>query len=147
MLIILGKDCRLYRNTGTAGSPTWNECPNVEDLGLDVSHDEVEVSIRASGGVKWFEAGMRADAIEFSSLRDTDDADQTAFFTAAMARTSIDFAVAEGNIATAGTRFYRAVCKAFGQKHDEPLRDAKKIAWTWKPCPESTVVAGFYTTA
>ncbi len=50
MSVKLGLDARLYRNTGTYASVTWNEVKNVKDLTLSLEAGEADVTTRGNGG-------------------------------------------------------------------------------------------------
>lgn len=142
---VLGKNCKLYRNTGTWGSPTWVEVENVKDLTLGLVYDSADVSTRAGGGVARKEPALLTASLEFDMVRDTDDADQTALLTAFFASTLVDMAVAEGAIATSGTKYYRQEWKAADGSQTEALADAKRVALKWEPCFSSN--NGGWTTA
>jgi len=51
MALRLGLDARLYRNTGSYASPTWNFVQNVKDLTLNLEVGEADVSTRGTGGL------------------------------------------------------------------------------------------------
>lgn len=141
---ILGKNCKLYRNTGTWGSPTWVEVENVKDLTLGLTYQSADVSTRG-GGVSRKEPTLLDASLEFDQVRDTDDTDQTALLTAFFAGTLVDMAVAEAAIATAGTKYYRQEWKAAEGSQTEALADAKRISLKWEPCFSSN--SGGWTTA
>ena len=46
----LGMDAKLYRNSGSFGSPIWTEVTNVKDLTLNLEKGEADVTTRANGG-------------------------------------------------------------------------------------------------
>jgi hypothetical protein len=50
MAFVLGKDCKLYRNTGSFGTPAWNEIPNVKDLAKNFETSEADVTTRGNNG-------------------------------------------------------------------------------------------------
>ena len=44
----LGRNAKLYLNTGSYGSPTWSEVANISDLTLNRAWDEAEANSRES---------------------------------------------------------------------------------------------------
>ena len=50
MGVKLGLHAKLYRNTGSGGTPAWNEIPNVRDVTLNLETGEADVSTRGNGG-------------------------------------------------------------------------------------------------
>lgn len=44
----LGRNAKFYLNTGSYGSPTWSEVPNISDLTLNRAWDEGDASTRES---------------------------------------------------------------------------------------------------
>ncbi|TXH48569.1 MAG: hypothetical protein E6Q97_24490 [Desulfurellales bacterium] len=141
-VVIKGKNCKLYYNSGTYASPTWVEVKNVKDLTLTLTYDEAEVSTR--GGGKQYEPTLLDSQIEFEMVRDTADSVQTALLAAFENQTVLDLAVAEGAIATNGTKYYRDDYKIFSSPHNEALADVKRIPLTFKPC-YSENASGFFT--
>jgi len=141
-VVIFGKNCKLYYNSGTYGSPTWVEIKNVKDLTLNLSYEEAEVSTR--GGGKQYEPTLLDSQIDFEMVRDTADSVQTALLAAFVAGTVMDLAVAEGSIATNGVKYYRDDYKLFAAPHNENLADVKRIPLTFKPC-YSENASGFFT--
>ena len=55
------------------------------------------------------------------------DADFAALLTAYQNRTMVEFAFADGVIATSGTKYFRIECKLFEFSRNEALEDAKKL--------------------
>lgn len=100
---VLSENAKLYRNTGTHATPTWNEIANVKDLTLNMDKDETDVTTRASGGWKEFVDGLIDGSVDFSMLWDPADADFTALQTAFFAKTPIEFAIMDGIITGAGS--------------------------------------------
>lgn len=134
MAILLGKDCYLYRNTGSFGSPTWDLIDVVGDVEVGYSMNESDVSHRGAGGQQQMEPTLQVNELTFTVPRDPSNADQTALITAFFARTLIEFAIANGPIATNGTKYWRQEMKIFAMPNSEPINGHSTIAFTVKPC-------------
>ena len=50
MAVKLGLDAKLFRNTGTFATPTWNEITNVRDVTLNLEAGEADVTTRGNNG-------------------------------------------------------------------------------------------------
>ena len=98
MGVKLGLDAKLYRNTGTSGSPTWVEMTNVKDLTLNLEASEADVTTRGNAGWRATLAALKDASIEFEMVWDTADAAFTAIKDAFFGSTSVEFAVMDGDI-------------------------------------------------
>lgn len=130
----VGFECVLYRNTGTYGSPVWNEVSNVRDLTLTLTKDKVDASTRgtASDGAakrfKEYRAVMKDAPVTIESLWNTDDADLDAFFQAWLNDTAIEVLILDGPVTTAGSEGLRATMEVFKFDRGEPLNDMVKAS-------------------
>lgn len=124
---------KLSRNTGTGGSPTWNEIPNVMDVDVDDNFDEQVVSDRGDAGVKTYDLGERNWSCKFKMLEDFANEDYAALQTAFLGRAPIEVCVHDGAMATAGTKFTRAVCVVTSRPITEPLGGKVGAEFTLKP--------------
>ena len=104
MGVKLGLDAKLYRNTGTYGSPTWVEMTNVKDLTLNLEAGEADVTTRGNAGWRATLAALKDASIEFEMVWDTADAAFTAIKDAFFGGTSVEFAVMDGDVATPARR-------------------------------------------
>jgi hypothetical protein len=138
----LGKDCKLYRNTGTDASPTWVLIDNVRDLKLVVDADDIDTTTRASGGFKEHEVGLFDASVEFDMIWDLLEPSLIALYAAFQARSYIQFAVLDGAVTAGLHQGLRAVCKIFGMPRDEPLSGAVKTTIKLKPCRNAFGAAG-----
>lgn len=130
---VMGKDAKLYRNTGTNASPTWNEIPNCRDLSLGDSMTEVDVSARDGGGFNLVDVALQALELSFQMVGDYADADFVALQTAYYARTAIIFATASGAIATSGTQYVKLPAKITKFEKGEELDGVTMFDITIKP--------------
>lgn len=135
----LGKDCNLYRNTASYATPTWSPILPVRDVTLPQADDEVDVTSRGSGGSKEIEPGLRDNSAEFDMVYDPGDTNFAAMQTAKNARTSLEFLILDGPVATAGSQGLRATCKITKMGRKEGLADA--VMSDVKICPAKNVNA------
>ena len=133
MGVKLGLDAKLYRNTGTHGSPTWNEVTNVRDVTLSLKAGEADVTTRGNNGWRATVATLKDASIEFEMVWDTDDDDFAAIRDAFLNRDAIEFAVMDGDIATAGSQGLRAVSVVTAFSRNEALEEAITVSVTVKP--------------
>lgn len=127
MAVHAGLDCRTYRNTGTWASPTWNEITLAKDVSLDISKSKASAKSRLSAySFNWH--GMVDAPITLNIIADPAVDDYDVLKDAAVSRTTVlDVALANGAIATTGTRYFRAEYGVFGWKQGQPLEDLETI--------------------
>ena len=133
MGVKLGMDAKLYRNTGSYGSPTWNEMPNVKDVTLNLEAGEADVTTRGNNGWRATVATLKDASVEFEMVWDSADADFVAIRDAFLNKTAIELAVMDGDIETAGNQGLRASCMVTNFTRNEPLEEAITVAVTVKP--------------
>lgn len=129
----LGLDAKLYRNTGTYATPTWNEIPNVRDLTLSLEAGEADVTTRGNNGWRASVATLKDGSIEFEMVWDTADDDFAAIRDAFLNNTSIELAVMDGPITQSGSQGLRATCMITGFSRNEALEEAITVSVTAKP--------------
>ncbi len=128
-----GFDCKLYRNTGTYGSPTWNEMPGVTDVSLNLESSTPDLTTRGDGGYKISGSGLKDAGIEFSMVWDPADADFAALLTAFTNRATVEVAALDGPVGTSGTQGLRATMRVTKFSREEKLDDAVRASVTLKP--------------
>lgn len=134
MAKIISLNCKVYRNTGTYGSPTWNEVDGVMDVSLNLSSDTGDASTRATGGWRQHAATLRDASVEFEMPYDTADTDLTALRDAFMTSGSVvEMAFTDGPIATTGTQGLRGSFLVESFNISEPLSDIAKVSISLKP--------------
>jgi len=135
MGFILGKDCKVFRNTGTWSSPTWSEITKVEVATQSIEAAEAEFKNRglqftqSAGGILTASidlalthfAGVDAD---YELLRDAIVVDP---------KTLLDMFFADGASATSKTQGLRGHFAVINMGRDEPLEDGVKNTFTVKP--------------
>jgi hypothetical protein len=133
MGVKLGMDAKLYRNTGSYGSPVWNEVKNVKDVTLNLEAGEADVTTRGNAGWRANIATLKDASLEFEMVWDTADDDFTAIRTAFLTSAAIEFAVLDGPVATSGSQGLRASMAITNFSRAEPLEEAIKVSVTAKP--------------
>jgi hypothetical protein len=132
----VGLDMKLYRNTGTFGTPVWTLVNNVQDLKRGSALGEAELNNRASALVLK-EPTLNEYVFNWGMIKDELDTNYTGLRTAKDARTLVEFAFANGLIATSGTTYFRIETKLFGFDDEEPLSGGVVTSVTAKPCKSS----------
>lgn len=117
---VVGLDQKIYRNTGTYGTPVWNEITITMDLTTNHESEKAEARIRGNSAVQTKPLHQR-DPIDLTILADTAVDDYNALRDAWLNRTVLDLAVADGAIATTGTQYWRADYYAYGFARGEPI--------------------------
>jgi hypothetical protein len=129
----LGLDGRLYRNTGTYASPTWNEVKNVRDLSISLEAGEASVTTRGNNGWEAVLGTLKKASVEFQMVWDSGDADVQAFRDAFLDRDTIECAVMDGDIAESGTEGLRATFVVLKFARSEALEEGMLIDVSIKP--------------
>lgn len=130
-----GFDKYLYRNTGSYNSPVWNLIDNVRDLTLPLNKGKGDASRRTSN-VKQYMPTMHDPEFTWEMVDDPADADLIALQDAWLADTLVEFAFADGPIATSGTQYRRYECVITEISESEPLDDVSMVSV--KACPTYT---------
>lgn len=123
----VGGDNKLYRNTGTYGTPTWDLVDIVRDLTLNMTKGRASCASRQSRfhGKK---GALKEITLDFDLLTDAAVADYDIIRDAWMNDTVIDVAVANGLIATTGTKYFRMDVEIFDFNEGQPLQEATTTA-------------------
>ena len=130
---ILGKDAKIYQGTAGGALGTLTEMSNVKDVTLNLEAGEADVTTRGNAGWRATVATLKDGSIEFMMVWDTEDDDFTALRDAFLNHTSIEFAVMDGDIETAGSQGLRAACAVTNFSRNEPLEEAITVSVTVKP--------------
>lgn len=140
-----GIDCKLYRNGGTYGSPTWTEINEVKDLAVNGKWAEGDASTRASP-VKQQEPTQLEIEVNGMVLVSLAGTNFVALDDAFIAKTLLDVLVLNKDSATNGARGYRCDMKLFDFSEDQKIDGVLYRAMVLKPClatnpPKRAVVA------
>jgi predicted secreted protein len=147
MAHVLSENAKLYYNSATYATPTWDLITEVKDLTLTFSKGEVDVTTRASGGYTEIVDGLKEASIEFSILYNTSDTDFSAILDAFHANTAVEFFVMDGLVATSGSEGLRATCTITGLTVNQVLGEALMADFTAKPLKNSDAAPTWTTIA
>lgn len=92
---MLGIKCKCYRNTGTWGTPVWDEIKNISDFQIDPKWAFGEAKIRATR-VSMVAPTTLTCAVTGKMLKDNADTDFIAFNTAFQTAASLDLLILDG---------------------------------------------------
>ena len=143
MGVKVGTDHKAYRNTSTYGTPTWNEITIVRDLTLSMSKTMAAATARLSGYVQK-KGALKEVTVEFDILADAAIDDYDVLRDAFIAGTVLDVAIADGAIATVGTKYWRYDVEVAKFDRGEPLNDIATTAVTLEQAYSSNA-PGFTT--
>jgi hypothetical protein len=142
MAFVLGLNAKLYRNTGTYGTPDWELIGNVRDLRLNLEKGEADVTTR--GGNGWEQVvALKSATIEWGMLWDTADTNFTAIRTSFLSDTTIEFLVLDGAVETTGSQGLRAICMVNRFTRNENLREALTVDVAAKPTYDANAPSWF----
>lgn len=105
---ITGQECYLYYNSGSNGSPDWQEIDNARDVADADAREKVDASARFSDRKRYI-PGQSDGPVTFDYVYIKGETDSKfAFLKAAYdAKTPVQFAMADGPIETAGTVYHK----------------------------------------
>lgn len=119
--IKLGKDAKLYRNTGSFGSPSWQECDLVQDVTLGITYTEAVVTYRGASDNEMILPVRRVISVDVMILHQTQDANYIALRAAAIAKTPMEFLIVDTTRTTQLAEGLRAICCIFEFTRAEPI--------------------------
>lgn len=122
-----------YRNTGTFGTPTWDEVGMVGDAALDLSFDMDDATVRGDG-VKAEEPTLLGIEVSGRIRSDENSTDYTAFETAFYTRALLDIMWLDGSSSTNGARGVRFEGKLGKWSEDQALGKVLFRDFSLKPC-------------
>ena len=137
---------KIYRNVGTWAAPSWNEIPLVGDVSIPMSRNAADMSNRGGGEFKTYLMGQIDAGLNVKVIWDQADADVQALLDAFIANTSIELAIMDGAIATAGSEGLHADFVVQEFPRAEALDEGMTVEAVLKPAqsandPEWMVVA------
>ncbi len=123
-----GVNEKLYRNTGSHGSPVWSEITIATDVDLPFDRSMGEVKSRTSTQVKNV-AGMLTLPLDFEIISDTSNAAYAVLRDAFINATVMEFAVCDQAIASSGAMYWKQeyLLKEFSKTQKLENADMTKI--------------------
>lgn len=138
----LGRDARLYRNTGTISVPVWTEVKEARDITLNMAGDKVEQSDRSTR-FKLYDVGSIDLSISATLTYRTGNANCEALRNLLLNNCAEQMALMSGPIATVGSEGIKAGFKVFTNNHAFPMADGMTVEIELAPCYyEDPTVAG-----
>lgn len=144
---VLGMNCKAYRNTGTYGSPTWDEITNIRDLTLKLEAGDADVSRRASAGWRERLPALRDASVEFDMVWATADTDFQALLDAYTAGSAVGMLILDQAQGTAGSEGLRAAMGVFSFTREEPLEQAAMAKVSMKPMMNADAAPAWHITS
>lgn len=141
----LAEDAKLYYNTGSYASPTWALICNVKDLTLTMESAETDATTRCGSGFREYVAGLTDVTLSFNMLYDPSDSAWDALNTHFFDKTTEEFLVLDGLVATVGSEGLRfhGVVKTFN--HTQTLGEAIMTDVVIRPTPNANAAPVWYT--
>lgn len=131
----LGMNAKLYRNTGSYASPTWNLIDQVKDVTLNMTADEADTTTRASGGWASSLPTTRKIEVSFQMLAKTGDEDISAIQSAFFNNTDLEIAALSGPVTDSDSKGVRFTGRVYTFSRNEAIADAQTFDVTIKPAP------------
>ena len=103
----LGIKCKIYRNTGTFGTPVWSEVKSFSDVTVNATWDVVEVLTRASRVKQGVKTLLGLEVTAKIQVSDSGDTDYTAIRASLNDDSTQDFMILNGASNTNGVTGYR----------------------------------------
>lgn len=140
--IPLGRDCKLYYNSGSYASPTWVLIERAVDVTLVLEAGEAEISSRVSE-FELFGHSLKKLQIDFAHFWKTDITAFMAIYDAWWNETPLEFLCLDGLATTAGKKGVRATMLPMKVPLNQALKDKVKVDITLKPTDADNPPAAF----
>ena len=130
---VVGKDCKLYINTGTRATPTWVEVKKAINVSANLGKGEADISARFSGW-KLTKGALKELEITFTyrHKRGTDTVFDS-LLSAYLNDTPREFAVMDAAITEVGAQGPRAFCEVISMNLTQELENAQEFEIALKP--------------
>jgi hypothetical protein len=127
---IVGREAKLYYNSGTFGSPTWTEIVQAIDVAINIDATRGDLSSRRS---LWQMEGKALQSLEttfgYRIRQGVSDSVFTALRGHALNTAKVEFAVADGTINTNTTQYLRFTSQVV-MGVDQPMTDGVSANFT-----------------
>jgi hypothetical protein len=130
---VVGKDCKLYLNTGTHATPTWTEVRSAINVSANLGKGEADVSARYSGW-KLTKGALKELEISFSyRYKRGADVVFEALLSAYLTGTPKEFLVLDAAVTEAGAQGPRAYCEVLSLNLSQELEGSSEYEVSVKP--------------
>jgi len=109
MSLKVGNDMKFYYNSATDASPTWVEVNMIGDVTLDLNVGDAEIDLRVSNWLLNLPSKL-SGSINVKLANDIGGTVYDALRGYFFARTAKQYAVANADVATSGTEYFKAFC-------------------------------------
>lgn len=143
-VVVRGYAKKLYRNTGSDGTPVWDEIATAKDVTINLSKTEEDATSRASGGFEEMVGASKILGFEWEMDERTDTApaaDIAALEDAYHTSEPIQLAGTNIAIAEEEAKGVKAWCEVMTFNRSEPVKGIAKISITAKPTPGESPVS------
>jgi len=126
---VTGHSCKLYRNDGDVSTPVWVEINDIEDVsvgGMELNF--AELKRRGSDWIKSVATVFSGIDVDFKLIHGLDETIFSALITAFLAKTSKEWLIADGDVATVGTQGLRLPACLSKFPWDQPLEEVTSHA-------------------
>ena len=130
--IVIGADCKLYRNTGSYGSPTWVEIDIIGTLNHNRSFAEGDISMRASKKKRSYRT-QEDTPIDFTTPAVEGDTNYEALLDAYVDGAILDLLIAAGARTVSGHSWHRDRFQIFNKSEPQNVDGVVQVSWTLKP--------------
>lgn len=117
---MLGILAKLYRNTGSYGSPVWSECTLISDAQVSPAWDEGSADARESR-IKQVRKTMMGLEVTGKMKKKIDDTNYEAFMNALLSDAVLDILVLDASKDTVGARGWRFDAQVFSGTEDQAM--------------------------
>lgn len=119
--IKIGKNAKVYRNSGSYGSPSWTEIDIVQSVTLSLTKSEAEVTFRGGGGWEAIVPTIKRASIDIMILHQTQDSSYQVLRAAYMADTVLDYLIVDTTRTTQYAEGLRLYANIMEFTREEPI--------------------------
>lgn len=142
---------KLFRNSGTYGTPVLVEVDIIEDMSMPDERNDITFKLRKDD-VETYLGGQRKLSFDFKLATDSGNASWTAFQTAYLTHADIELFgfykyVDDAGQPDTGSKAIRATCRCLAFPLDQPLEDMDAGDVVCKPSATAANAPEIYTAA
>jgi hypothetical protein len=131
----VGKDCKLYYNTGTHAAPSWVLMGRVRDVSVPLSKGEADVSRRESGW-RLTKGALKENGLEFGYVyKSGTDTVFDMLLDSFLNDTAVEYAVMDDLITESGAQGLRCFMEVFEFPYDQALEEGQIFNVSLKGTP------------